>query len=167
MWLQPSLKVSVSHESRLAQPRPLLSFPLTFLAWRALCCLLLNLVSNRTPRAFSVKLLSSWVALSFELLARIVFPRDLREQRFALPLIEHPNAPVSPFLWRARVPLGGNTTLWFLSHSSEVCVIRKVANSVPHHPNSWWCLTGLKPILTPPFGSWFLFSVLGKVMFDN
>lgn len=46
MWLQPSLNVSVSHVSRLAWPRPLLSFPLTFLSSRAHCCLLLNLVSS-------------------------------------------------------------------------------------------------------------------------
>lgn len=30
-------------------------------------------------------------------------------QRFVLPLVELPDAPVSPFLWPAEVPLGDNT----------------------------------------------------------
>lgn len=60
MWLQPILNFSVSHEIRLAWPRPLLSFPLTFLALRAHCCLLLNLVS---PGPF----LQSWFSAGWPL----------------------------------------------------------------------------------------------------
>lgn len=164
MWLQPSLKVSISHESRLAWP--LLSFPLTFLALRAHCCLLLNLLSSRTPRAFSAKLLFSCEALGHELVTRIALSQG---QRFALPLVEIPDVPVSPFLQPAEAPLGGSTTFWFLSHSSEMCVIRKVAESTlcPIIQIFMMMLNRIETHIDPQFGFWYLFSSLGKVTFHH
>ncbi|KAK4830007.1 hypothetical protein QYF61_008177 [Mycteria americana] len=42
------------------QPR----IPLAFFAVKAYCWLMFNLMSTKTPRSFSAKLLSSWVALA-------------------------------------------------------------------------------------------------------
>lgn len=85
---------------------------------------LVKLGVQQDPQALSAKLLSSWVALSCELMTRMAFSEG---QRFAFPLVEPLDVPVGPFLWPAEVPLAGNTTVCCLSRSSEMCAIRKAA----------------------------------------
>ncbi|KAK4810833.1 hypothetical protein QYF61_008805 [Mycteria americana] len=52
---------------------------------------------------------------------------QVQVQDFALPLVELHEVPVSPFLQSVQVPLDGSTTLWHISHSSQICVISKLA----------------------------------------
>ncbi|KAK4825789.1 hypothetical protein QYF61_002373 [Mycteria americana] len=51
----------------------------------------------------------------------------LQVQDFALPLVELHEIPVSPCLQPVEVPLGGSTTFWYISHSSQVDVTCKLA----------------------------------------
>ena len=82
-----------------------------------------NLVSTRTLRSFLAKL----------------FPADQSPARagawgcsspgadFALPLVELHEPPVSPFFQPVKVPLDGSTTFWSINHSSQFCVISRLA----------------------------------------
>ena len=48
-------------------------------------------------------------------------------QDFSLPFAELYNIPVSSFLQPVKVLLNGSLTLWCISHSSQFCVISKLA----------------------------------------
>ena len=87
---------------------------------------MVNLVSTRTPRSFSVKLLSSWVGPQHILVHGVVPPQV---QDLALAFVELHEVPVSPFLQLVEVTLHGSTTLWCISDSSQF-VISKLAEGI-------------------------------------
>ncbi|KAK4818263.1 hypothetical protein QYF61_009968 [Mycteria americana] len=93
-----------------------LRIPLAFLATRAHCWLTVNLLSTRTPRSFSVKLLFSWVA-----------PSIYGCMDFTILLVELHEVPFGPFLQPVEVPPDGSMTLWLISHSFQFCVVSKIA----------------------------------------
>ncbi|KAK4811173.1 hypothetical protein QYF61_019804 [Mycteria americana] len=95
---------------------------LVFFAARAHCWLMFNMVSTRTPRQ------------PLHILVHGVVPPQVQD--FAPPLTELYEDPVSPFLQPVEVPLDGSTTLWCIHHSSQFCVISKLAE-------------GSDPVLTP------------------
>jgi len=87
-------------------------------------------MSTKTPRSFSAKLLSSWVVKlsSFHqqnmLMPGVVSPRV---KDFAFLLVKLQEISVSPFPQVVGVPLNGSMTFWCISHSSQFCVISKIA----------------------------------------
>lgn len=89
---------------------------------------LTSTLSTRTPRAFSAKMLSSWLAPNLYWVVHGVVPPQAQD--FTLPLAELHEVRVCPFLQPVVVPLNGGTTVWYISDSSQSCNIHKLAESV-------------------------------------
>lgn len=97
---------------------------MTFAAFaaRVYCRLKFNLVFIRTPRAFSVNLLSSWVAPSIYWHMRLFLPRCRTLYFSLLNLTRFLSARFSSLLRS----LDGSSTLWHISHCVQFCVISKL-----------------------------------------
>lgn len=108
-------------------PLPLLSvlclmqlrMPAVIFAMRAHCWLTFNLVSIRTPKGL---LCTAAFQLGSSQLVVVPGVVPSQGQDFALPLVELHEGPVGPFLQPVQVPLDISTTLWPISHSSQVCL---------------------------------------------
>ena len=77
-------------------------------------------MSSRIPRSFSIK------GTHHVLLPGVV---TLKVQGFALH-VEPDDVPVSLFLWPVEVSQNGNKGFWCISHSSQLCVICKLAKGM-------------------------------------
>ncbi|PKU42183.1 neuronal acetylcholine receptor subunit alpha-4 [Limosa lapponica baueri] len=78
--------------------------PLAFLATRAHCCFMVNFLATRTPKSLSAELQD---------------PTPI--------LVEFHQVPLSPTFWPVHVSLYGSKAFWCVSHSSQFCIISKVA----------------------------------------
>lgn len=85
------------------------------------------------PRSCSAKHLFIWTSLSIywghpsAYLGAGAAPTQVQD--FKIPLVEHHDVPISPFLQPAQMPLDGNTALWASQPLFPVCVISKLAES--------------------------------------
>lgn len=94
--------------------------PLALFAGRMCSRLMLKMVTTRTPKSFSAKLLSSWLAPQPVPVPGVVPPQV---QDLLLPLVECQEVSASSSLKPVQVPLYGSLTLWHLNHSSQFFVI--------------------------------------------
>jgi len=81
-------------------------------------------LSSKTPRSFNEKLLFQLIGPQHILVHGAIPPQV---QDFAFPLVGLHEAPASSFLQPVEVPLDGNTSLQCVSHSSQNCIISKLA----------------------------------------
>lgn len=81
---------------------------------------MINLVLTRSLRAFFKKADFHLISLYNVLLYGVVLPQV---HYFAVPLVEHHQVPVSPFLQL----IDGSVTFWGISHSFQLRVICKLA----------------------------------------
>ncbi|KAK4823457.1 hypothetical protein QYF61_002293 [Mycteria americana] len=93
---------------------------LAFFSTKMHCWLMCNLVSTRTPRgAFQP------VSPHCVLVPGVIPPQG---QHFAFPLVELRDSSV---LQAVEVPLDGSTTIWRISHSSQVCIVCEFTADAP------------------------------------
>jgi len=91
-------------------------------AARVHCWILLNLVSTRTSRV-----LFCCFPVGQPGYNEIIPPRG---QEFVFPSVELHESPLCPFLQHLEAPLNDSTTIWSIKHSSQFCIICKLAEGV-------------------------------------
>ena len=82
-----------------------------------------DLLSTRTPKSFSAEEFYSHSASSVYWCLWLFLPRG----KTAFPDVELHDASLSPIFQAHKVLLDGSTTIWCSSHSSQFCVICKLA----------------------------------------
>lgn len=78
----------------------------------------------RMPVSLSAELLSiQWVSSTYWSMGSSL----PRLQDFAFPLVEPYEVPFCPVLLPAKFPLNCSTSTWYITHSSELCIICNLA----------------------------------------